>query len=148
MDKEYVPADSEPNVTYLSREAMDEMDEAIQAVPKSHGISAAELRKRFLVEHSAFRESEAEQAADIYKKAVQRGIAPVQEVMRQLGVSRTTATRRVREARERGLLHEDSKPTYSSKLVAVAQALGVGPDALRDAVLEHADGDLRVQRRG
>jgi len=85
--------------------------------------------------------------AKVYQDAVARGASPIKEVMERVGLSRATAIRRIKAARESGLLPADSRPIYSSKLVAVAQALSVDPGRLRDAVLEHAGGDLRVQPR-
>lgn len=90
---------------------------------------------------------EIEQAARAYESAVGRGVPPLRHVMGQLGLTRATAIRRVRAARDYGLLGEDTRPTYSGKLIAVADSLSVDPERLRQAVLDHADGDLRVQPR-
>jgi hypothetical protein len=80
-----------------------------------------------------------------YQTATLTGTPPIKMVMAVHDLSRGTAIRRIREARDQGLIHPDAHPKYSRKLVAVAGALGVSPDDLREAVLEYADGDLRVQ---
>jgi hypothetical protein len=94
------------------------------------------------------RRSEIENTARVYEDAIARGVPPIKEVMDRLGLTKPTAIRRIRAARDSGVLPEDARPNHSQKLVAVAQALEVDPDKLVDAILEHADGDLRVQRRG
>jgi Family of unknown function (DUF6214) len=88
-----------------------------------------------------------DRVAATYEDAVQRGIPPIKAVMDGLGLSRGTAIRRIRSARDSGTLPEDSRPTYNSKLVAVANALSVKPEELRKAILTHAGGDLRVESR-
>jgi hypothetical protein len=53
-------------------------------------------------------ESEIRAAADAYKDAIQRNLhAPIQHVRKMLGIGEKTAQRRVRAARERGLIEED-----------------------------------------
>lgn len=84
------------------------------------------------------------EVAETYQSAVSRGLPPAKSVQDRFGLPRTTATKKIKKARESGLLPDDTRPKHSRKLVDVADALGVNPDDLRDAILAHAAGDLRV----
>ena len=88
-----------------------------------------------------------ESVAAVHRQAVTRGSAPVKAVEREFRVSRPTATRWVRKAREAGLIPGSRSPelrVYSPTLLAIAEDLGIDPGRLRDAVVRHG-GDLRVR---
>jgi transposase len=87
--------------------------------------------------------------AAVYSAAAGKGHAPTRAVEAYFGTSRSSAGRWVGAARAAGLLEpvsQGSSPRLNRKLAAVARALGVEPDALRDAVVRHADGELRVRK--
>lgn len=87
------------------------------------------------------------QVADVYLEACGIGEPPTVAVQETWNVSRPTAGRWVMHARAQGLLPATTQgkaPIQSPKVAVVAQALGVTPDALERALLEHADGDLRI----
>lgn len=54
-------------------------------------------------------ESSLREAAKIYNFAAKAGLGPVQEVMRQIGLQRPTATRWIRKARAAGFITEEGK---------------------------------------
>lgn len=82
--------------------------------------------------------------AEVYLRAAATSRKPIKSVAEALGVSQSTATRRVREAREAGLMPEHV-PTTNPYLPAIAEELGVTVEALEDAIAKHApNGNLRV----
>ena len=88
------------------------------------------------------------EAARVYMAAARRGEPPRAAVARRFNVSTATASRIVAQARDSGFLPKaapGSSPRVNPKVLAVARALGVHPEHLLAAVLEHADGDLRVR---
>jgi transposase len=88
--------------------------------------------------------------ASVYSVAAAEGHAPTQAVEKRFRTSRSTAGRWVAAARRAGLLEpvgRGESPRLNRKLVAVAQELGVDPEALREAVVRRANGELRVRSR-
>ena len=72
--------------------------------------------------------------ADVYSIAAAEGHAPTLAVQKRFKMSRSTAGRWVAAARRAGLLEpvgRGESPRLNRKLVAVAQELGVDPEALR-----------------
>jgi transposase len=89
-----------------------------------------------------------ERVATIYLAAVNDGLPPIKAVQSQLNLSRGTAIRRIRSAREKGYLDEGVRPGaphVNHKVVAVAKALGLDPKELSQAIIDHADGDIRIK---
>ena len=89
-----------------------------------------------------------DQVAKIYLAAVNAGLPPIKAVQDQLDFSRGTAIRRIRSAREEGYLDADARPGaphLNHKVVSVARALGVDPKDLSQAIIDHADGDIRIK---
>lgn len=84
--------------------------------------------------------------AIVYRYAAREGHPPVQAVARLLGVGLRTATRRIAEARRAGLLGDVA--IHNRKVAAVAKSLGVTYEALANAVVQHAGGDLRITTEG
>lgn len=86
--------------------------------------------------------------AEAYAQAAEAGRPPVAAVADLLGVSRHAAAQRVMRARKAGFLPSTEPgrcPRINAKVIKVAEALGVDPLALAQAVTEHADGDLRIR---
>jgi hypothetical protein len=84
--------------------------------------------------------------ADVYNDAARTGHAPTLAVEQRFGVSRSTAGRWVRAARNAGLLEPvgwGASPRLNRKVVAVAREMGVDPGALQAAILRQG-GDLRI----
>lgn len=79
----------------------------------------------------------------VYEHAASEGCPPLWAVENYFGVSHSTAARRVREAREAGILPEEVL-LLNAKAVRVARRLGIDYDVLVSAVREEAGGDLRV----
>lgn len=84
--------------------------------------------------------------ADDYRDEVRDGNRNVlNRLASRWSVPWTTAAGWVRKARALGLIDgTDYGVTATRKIEAVAQALGVDPSALADALVEHAGGDLRL----
>lgn len=85
--------------------------------------------------------------ANIYNVALSASKPPTLAVAKYYGRPNRTASYWVRRARAEGLLFEydpASLDIVSPRTAAVAEALGVDVQALRDAVIDHADGALRV----
>lgn len=98
---------------------------------------------------SRVRKAPVQQVAHVYSNAAATGHAPTLAVEKRFGVSRSTAGRWVAAARSAGLLEpvgQGRSPRLNRKIAAVARALGVDPQALRKAIVQHANGDLRVDR--
>jgi DNA-binding transcriptional regulator LsrR (DeoR family) len=72
-------------------------------------------------------------------------VKPRARVASTLGMSRATAGRWIATARELGLIPLNPSWTTSDKIERVARSLGCSPSQLKRAVIEHADGDLRVR---
>jgi len=90
-----------------------------------------------------------ELVAEVYSEAVDVNDHPTLSVATTLGVTRTAAAKLVWRARQRGLLSPTRKghdPTLNRKLIAVADAVGVEPRALHEAIERYANGDLRCRR--
>ena len=104
-------------------------------------MSDDERVRRLLRPAQAMREVWDDEVAAVYRAALADSEPPVQAVAMTYGISRTTATRWIRQLREDGLLDLPGR-LYSAKVAAVAKALGIDPIALRDAVIEHAGGRL------
>lgn len=89
-----------------------------------------------------------EEVAAIYMQALKQGQPPSQAVERAFNRPRTTVTKWVRRAKDAGMIpdanHADSRP-YNAKLLAVAMEIGVPASALKQAILTHASGDLRIK---
>jgi hypothetical protein len=89
------------------------------------------------------------EVAGIYNAALKASQAPTLAVAEHWGRPYSTAGYWVRRARSEGLVVEydpASLEIVSRRTFAVAQALGVEVQALRDAVIEHADGELRIAK--
>ena len=91
-----------------------------------------------------------DEVAAVYLEACSHGRPPTKAVGDVYGVPETTAAMLVRRVRAAGHLpatrqgrHHHSK----DKVDAVAASLGVTKDELVQAVLAHADGDLRIYNR-
>lgn len=82
--------------------------------------------------------------ARVYRAAELNAKAPAAAVSEHFGTPRRTASYWIRLARERGHLSTDHE-SRSPKVLAVADAIGVDYEALRDAIITHAGGDLRIQ---
>lgn len=85
------------------------------------------------------------EVARVYQEAAGTDGKPAAAVQRQLNLPTSTADHLIRKAKDAGLI-DRNMPRNNPKIVAVAKRLGVSPDALREAVLEVANGDLRVIR--
>lgn len=87
-----------------------------------------------------------EKWAALYNEAARSGEPPIAAAARQMGVSQSTATRRIAKARAAGLIDPPvpgrTLPGWSAKIVAVANELGVEPQALAEAVRNKAGGRL------
>jgi DNA-binding Lrp family transcriptional regulator len=82
--------------------------------------------------------------ARVYLRAAATSRKPIKTVADEFGVSQSTATRRVRDARDAGLIPEDV-PTTNPYLPKIAAELGVTVEALERAIAKHApNGNLRV----
>ncbi|WP_433364056.1 hypothetical protein [Streptosporangium sp. CA-115845] len=86
--------------------------------------------------------------AQVFRGAVDSGQPPAKAVERRFGLAKSTATRRISEARKLGILpsghgHLEQR---NPKALAVANALDVTYEDLVRAVHEHAGGDLRIAR--
>jgi len=89
--------------------------------------------------------TELTQVAEIYRYAMSAGDAPTVAVAQQGGYSKATAGRRITAAREADLLDvEPLRGLPPRRLHAVANAIGVSPQDLYDAVKTHAQGRLTV----
>lgn len=84
-----------------------------------------------------------EAIARVFTEAAMAGSPPVVAVQDHFDVPQRTASHWVKKARENGYLSAEVQP-LNAKLLAVAEAVGVDYHALREAVLTHAGGDLRV----
>lgn len=71
-----------------------------------------------------------DEIAETYQEAISLGLPPAKSVESKFSLPRTTASKKIRKARQAGLIPEDSHPKHSRKLVAVADALGISPDDL------------------
>lgn len=83
----------------------------------------------------------------VYRHAAERGEPPLRAVVREFDRPRSTASRWIAAARQRGYLPVIAKGQHANrnaKAVAVAEALGIAYDDLVAAVRNHANGDLRV----
>lgn len=101
-----------------------------------------------VTQHSAGAKYNLGEIAAIYRTACDEGTPPTKEVARRTGATYTAAAKLVSRARGAGLLEPTTpgrSPVRNRKVVAIAEALDVDPDRLRDAVIAHADGNLRVQ---
>lgn len=87
--------------------------------------------------------------ADAYNQAARSGGSPLAAVATLTGKSKATASRYVESAREIGLIDRELGESghISARAMRVAQAIGVPYDLLVAAVIEHADGDLRLGTR-
>lgn len=86
-----------------------------------------------------------EEIATVYVEAAARSRTPLKVTAAHFGVSQSTATRRVSEARRAGLIPEDAGPT-NPYVAAIAADLGVSVEEFEAAVRRHAPGgNLRVQ---
>lgn len=91
--------------------------------------------------------------ASEYVEALDEGKRPGPTIVNAYQCTLTTAHSWIRKARDKGYLTEAVPPITkmgtrtNRKLKLVADALGVDPYDLYEALLLHADGDLRVQRR-
>jgi len=85
------------------------------------------------------------EVAKVYLNAAATNGRPALAVQSYLAVAPRVADRLIRQAKDAGLIDRKT-PRNNPKIVAVANRLGVSPDALREAVLEVANGDLRVIR--
>lgn len=87
-----------------------------------------------------------ESVAEVYNQAAREGHSPLTAVALAMGKSKATASRHVNAARAAGLIDSElGRSGYiNAKAMRVAQALGIPYSDLIAAVLEHADGDLRV----
>src|SRR5690242_14719270 len=84
--------------------------------------------------------------ADVYRQAALAGRGPAKAVSETLGIPLPTANAWIRRTKDLGLLEENFRVVHrNARAVRVADALGIDYDTLVAAVLEHADGDLRVQ---
>ena len=90
-----------------------------------------------------------ETVARVYLDALEAGHPPVRAVATVFAAPPPTVSKWVRRAKDAGLIPDQSyvraNVRHNRKLVAVANAVGVTPHALRCAVLVHAGGDLRVK---
>lgn len=91
-----------------------------------------------------------DQVAEVYLEAAALGHrACTQAVQETWNVSHSTAAKWVARARAKGLIPPTSPGrglNIDLKFDRVAEALGVDVQALIDAVIAHADGDLRTSR--
>lgn len=85
--------------------------------------------------------------AEIYRRAADTGEPPARAVSEALSIPMPTANAWIRRAKDLGLLDEATR-LRNAKAVRVAAALGVSYEALVAAIVEHADGDLRVGKGG
>ena len=85
-----------------------------------------------------------EAMADCYLAAARRGDRPVQAVAATFGISYPLASKRIFEARRDGLLPATSPGAPSDlvpkRVLAVAEAIGIDPVVLRDAIREYGAG--------
>lgn len=91
--------------------------------------------------------------AEVYELAVSEGRWPLVAVGETFGVDKVTAAKLVQRSRRYGFLAPASSfgpgrcgVCAHPKLERVARALGLPADQLRDVLLTHADGDLRVSK--
>lgn len=85
------------------------------------------------------------EVARIYIDASSQSRRPLKAVSERFGVSQSTATRRVAEARRKGLI-PIKLPTVNPYVYAICEDLGITVESFESAVRRHApDGNLRVQ---
>ena len=90
------------------------------------------------------------QVAEVYVEALEAGDPPTKAVQDTWGLTRSAAAKLVARVRAAGHLPATTQGVtggFSPKVYAVAHALGVEPEALHEAVIKHADGDLRIAQR-
>lgn len=90
------------------------------------------------------------QVAEVYVEAAISGFPPTKSVQQTYGISYRAAANLVARARRLGYLTATTKGAkvgIPAKVAAVADAVGVDPVALHEAILVHAGGDLRISHR-
>ena len=88
------------------------------------------------------------EVATIYTEAVDAGHPPTKSVAQHYGITYGAAANRIARARAAGLIQPwagNDQRYMNPKLIAVAERLGVSPGDLRAALVDLADGDLRVR---
>lgn len=89
-----------------------------------------------------------ESIVDAYTYAASRGIPTTRYIADRYGLTIQNTTSRVHRARRAGLIATAPNQTMGARrhrrAVDVARALGVSYEALVEAVMTHANGDLRV----
>jgi DNA-binding Lrp family transcriptional regulator len=89
---------------------------------------------------------ELSRVADAYNRAAREGRTPGVAVRAELGLSKGQAHRRIDKARQAGLIEDFGPSGYiNRRAMLVANALGVPYRELVAAILEHADGAIRVE---
>lgn len=101
----------------------------------------------------AYVRTSSEVVAAEYLAAIARNESPTAAVAERCGLTYNAARDKIHRARVKGVLPATTQGkrrtqcgVANPKLLAVAQAIGVAPDLLFEAVIEHADGDLRLRK--
>lgn len=81
----------------------------------------------------------------IYEAALTVGKNPLSEVMRELRIARTSAARRMRQARERGLTSKTIEDKKNRDVLEIARLVGVDYEAMYSAVLRVTGGGLMLR---